>query len=67
MILAGVAAFQQLPSSVALAAPDIMTGGDHVRAQAQRVIEKGGELDLPVAQRIGVGRAAFFCARRGNG
>ena len=35
-----------------------MTGGDLLRAQPHRVVEEGLELDLGVAQHVGVGRAA---------
>ncbi len=34
-----------------------MPGGDGVRAEAHRVLEEGAELDLAVAEDVGVGRA----------
>jgi len=41
-----------------MANPGVMAGGDLLGAQAHRMVEKGLELDLGVAQHVGVGRAA---------
>jgi hypothetical protein len=41
-----------------LAHPGVVAGGDLLGAQAHGVVEKGLELDLGVAQHVGVGRAA---------
>jgi hypothetical protein len=44
--------------SRSLAHAGVVAGGDLLGAQAHRVVEEGLELDLGVAQHVGVGRAA---------
>jgi hypothetical protein len=49
---------EQLVETVDFAHLSVVAGGDAIRAERQRVVEKGPELDLRVAQHVGVGRAA---------
>ena len=58
LVLAGVEALEQLDARRRSAHPGVVPGGDLLGAQAQRVVEKGLELDLGVAQHVGIGRAA---------
>ena len=63
LVLAGIAAAQELEAGAAVrlsnfADTGVVAGGDAVGAEAHRVVEKGLELDLGVAQHVGVGRAA---------
>ena len=48
---------EQRGLAVRVAATGVVAGGDQVGAQHQRVLEEGLELDLPVAEDVGVGRA----------
>ncbi|OIQ82064.1 hypothetical protein GALL_361650 [mine drainage metagenome] len=58
LVLGAVLRLQQLEQAVDFAYLGVVAGGDLVRAQAEGVIEKGAELDLGIAQDVGVGRAA---------
>ena len=58
LVLARVQALEQLEAAVHLAHAGVVAGGDLLGAQAHRVVQEGLELDLGVAQHVGVGRAA---------
>ena len=58
LVLAGIDALQQHEAAVALLDARVVAGGDALRAQGQGVVEERLELDLGVAQHVGVGRAA---------
>ena len=45
---------------VAFPYPRIMTCGDIVRAERLGMSREGVELDLPIAQHVGIGRAPLF-------
>ena len=55
LVLAGIDAPQQLPPR---ADARVMAGRESLRAQPLRVVEAHAELDLAVAEHVGVGRAA---------
>ncbi len=57
LILGAVARLEQLEARARLTHTRIVTGGDALGAELHRVIEKRLELDLGVAQYVGVGRA----------
>ena len=57
LVLARIAGLEQLEQSVHLAHLGVMAGRDGVRPQLHGVVEKGLELDLGIAQDVGVGRA----------
>ena len=58
LVLVVVHAFQQLELAVGMACTHIVARRDHVGAQQARVIEKEIELDLPVAEHVGIRRAS---------
>jgi hypothetical protein len=59
LVLGRVQALEQLEAGRgALAHARVVAGGDLLGAQAHGVVEEGLELDLGVAQHVGVGRAA---------
>jgi len=58
LILGRVGRLQQFDAAAREPQPRVMAGGDAVRTQRSRVVQKRSELDLAVAQHIGVRRAA---------
>ena len=58
LVLAAVDALEQLESASPLAHPSVVAGGDALGTQPERVVEKRLELDLGVAQHVGIRRAA---------
>ncbi len=60
LVLARIQALEQLVAAGGLvqAHARVVAGGDAFRAEAHRVVEEGLELDLGVAQHVGVGRTA---------
>ena len=57
LVLAAVGGAQQLPGAILFANPGVMAGGDEVGAQFTGGVEEMLELDLAVAQHVGVRRA----------
>src|SRR5262245_48227920 len=57
LVLGAVFGLEQLEQPVGLAHLRVVAGGDEIGAQTERVVEKGPELDLGIAQHVGIGRA----------
>ena len=67
LVLGVVQALEQLCFPAQLADSRIVTGGDLLGAQAHRMVQEGLELDLGIAQHVGVGRAAgLVLAQKGG-
>ena len=58
LILGRVGRLQQFDATARETQPRVMAGGNALRTQRSRVVQKRSELDLAVAQHIGVRRAA---------
>lgn len=58
LVLAAVARAQQAEAAAGLVDPRVVAGGDVVGTQFARGVEEILELDLAVAQHVGIGRAA---------
>ena len=54
LVLVLVHAFQQLELAVRMHCAHIVAGSDHVRPQQPGVVQKKVELDLPVAEHVGI-------------
>jgi len=57
LVLRQITGLEQVEAAFDLPQPSVVPGGDPLRAQGRRVIDKCLELDLGVAQDVRVGRA----------
>src|SRR5262249_44851031 len=57
LVLRAIFGLEQLVESVQFTYLRVVAGRDVVAAERERMIEEGSELDLGVAQHIGIGRA----------
>jgi hypothetical protein len=56
LVLAGIAALEQVLAPVAFLAPDVVAGGDKIGPQPPGMVQEGPELDFGVAQDVRIGR-----------
>ena len=58
LVLVGVRSFEQVMHVLLVQNVAVMPRGNVIRAQPDRIVLEGAELDLPVAQHVGIGRSA---------
>ena len=58
LVLAGIDAAQQLDAVVRVTDAGVVPRGDEVGPHGHGMVEEGAELDLCVAENVGIGRAA---------